>query len=348
MARGKRRLFLVITILLMFFTVRFFGHLIDSKDNPHVSKESRQPRILKTGRKFINKGFALFLNTTTSKSVPSWKGSLLDPSFTLTSEVLTRNSTSWRNENGVCDWVTSDLVNATLKSPAGNTPIFVYTKDSDIWVSGNIIQHGMWEGDLVKMMYRFMTMYDDADFIDLGANVGVYGLTVAKMGRRVVLIDPLLGNVKRLCKSVRMGRFHNEVHIVHNAISDKRSKVSFGKYKHNVGGTFIKEITSADTEVAQAILLDDLLSIFNFTKVILKMDIERHETKALLGGERFFRTVDVIIVQIEWMSHRKDGKEIIEFLTRHHMKPYSPSVDGEPLNVHNFHTWPSDVVWKKI
>ena len=346
MTRGKQRFYLVITILLICYTIIFFGLSSDSKNYPPVSEEQLY-RNRRVGKTFVRQNH-LLSDSTHTRILKTVARSLIISNFTLTSEVLTRNSTSWRNEKGVCNLDTSDFVNATLKSPAGNTPIFIYSKYSDIWVSANIIQNGIWEGDLVNMMHRFMTMYDDADFIDLGANVGVYGLTIAKMGRRVVLIDPLLSNVKRLCKSVRMGRFHNEVHIVHNAISDKRSKVSFGKDRGNVGGTYIKEMTSADTEVAQAILLDDLLSIFNFTKVILKMDIERHETKALLGGERFFRTVDVIIVQIEWMFHRKDGKKIIEFLTRHHMQPYNPSLAGEPLNVNDFHKWPGDVIWKKV
>ncbi|XP_041373291.1 uncharacterized protein LOC121386457 [Gigantopelta aegis] len=287
-------------------------------------------------------------------NVTQWK-TLLHPSYARTSTVLTRTATLWQNENNVCNLDTGDFVKATLRSPAGNTPIYVYSTAVDQWVSGNIINQGIWERGGVQLMYHFMKTHVDADFVDLGANLGVYGLTFAKMGRRVVLIDPLLDNVKRLCKSVREGQFPNEVYVIHNAISNKRFKVGFGKYKGNVGGTFVKEVTSADavvtstdTEVAQAVLLDDLLEIFNFTKVIMKIDVETHETRALLGGDRFFSTVDVTVMQLEWNAHKKDGSEIIKFLTKHNMKPHNPSVNGAALDINAFDKWPGDILWKKV
>ena len=285
---------------------------------------------------------------------PAFGSSLLHPSIARNSTVLTRTATSWKNEDGVCNLETGGFVKTTLRSPAGNTPIYVYSVTVDQWVSGSIINQGIWERGGVQTMYDLMKIHPDADFVDLGANLGVYGLTLAKMGRRVILIDPLLSNVKRLCKSVREGHFSNEVYVIHNAMSDKRYPVGFGTYKGNVGGTYVKEVTpsgtevtSPDTEIAQAVFLDDLLEMFNFKKVIMKIDVETHETRALLGGERFFSTVDVIIVQLEWNAHKKDGGDIIRFLTKHNMKPYHPTTQGAALDLNSFDKWPGDILWKK-
>ncbi|XP_041351657.1 uncharacterized protein LOC121370473 [Gigantopelta aegis] len=351
----KVRLILVILLLWISITMLFFVYAINLKNYLHISLEPsrfieklliRETLLLPFSKPNVTSCQECF-PTVSPRNVRPWK-TLLHLSYARTATVLTRTSTSWRIQNGVCDLDTGDFKKATLKSPAGDTPIFIYPKAQDVWVSRDIIERGIWEGDLVQMTYEFMTKHADADFVDIGANVGVYGLTIAKMGRRVVLIDPLLGNVRRLCKSIREGQFQNEAYVIHNAISDKRFRVGFGTHPGNVGGTYVKEMTSAnDAEVAQAIPLDDLLSIFNFTKVVIKMDIEGHETRALLGGDRFFSTVNVVVVQMEWALHRKDGIKIIKFLTRHNMKPYYPAMKGSLLDVNSFQNWPGDIVWKK-
>ena len=40
--------------------------------------------------------------------------------------------------------------------------------------------------------------------------------------------------------------------------------------------------------VVDAILLDDLLEIFNFKRVVIKMDVETFEANVLKGADKFF------------------------------------------------------------
>lgn len=76
----------------------------------------------------------------------------------------------------------------------------------DQWVSGNIIRQGMWEGHLVTRIHNILKNEPDVVFLDIGANVGVFSLTVAKLGRTTVSVDALEGNVARLCQSMRDGK----------------------------------------------------------------------------------------------------------------------------------------------
>jgi tRNA1(Val) A37 N6-methylase TrmN6 len=91
---------------------------------------------------------------------------------------------------------------------------------------------------LVNLIYTLLRNDPGLQFIDLGANLGVFSLAVAKLGRKVIAVEPLSINLKRLCKSVFENEFEDYITIVHNAISDSYEKVTLGMEKGNVGGTF--------------------------------------------------------------------------------------------------------------
>ncbi|OWF34496.1 hypothetical protein KP79_PYT03440 [Mizuhopecten yessoensis] len=144
-------------------------------------------------------------------------------------KVLSRGEQgTWSEQTDMCD-VRPEFVRAKLKDP-GNTPIFVYDKVTDAFVSGSIINVGMWEGDLVKMIHDFLKEDPERVFLDLGSNVGVFSLMAAKIGHKVFSVDMLLGNVQRLCASCIAGHFPDHVTIIHNALSDVRGTASFGTY----------------------------------------------------------------------------------------------------------------------
>ena len=98
-------------------------------------------------------------------------------------------------------------------------PIHVYTPEEDYWVSGNIIRQGMWDGILVRGIHDTLKNDPDVVILDIGANVGVFSLTVAKLGRHTVSVDALGGNVARLCRFMSDGNLSDHMTVVHNALS---------------------------------------------------------------------------------------------------------------------------------
>ncbi|XP_067678179.1 uncharacterized protein [Haliotis asinina] len=276
---------------------------------------------------------------------PAWKSDFLLKSELVGATVVTRSATNWSREDGTCDG-DEHYVKTVLHSPAGDLPIFVHPKKIDVYVSGNIIDGRVWEHDQVRRFHDIAKQDGDMQFVDIGGNIGVYGLTIAKLGRTVLFVEPLLKNVQKLCNSVRAGKY-SDVYVIHNALSSTRFKVGFGTYEGNVGGTYVKNASSSG-ETAQAVLLDDLLEVFKLKKVAIKLDVETHEAKVLLGGDKFFKSVDVRYLQLEWGPHKNDpdGRDIIDFLTRHFMKPYHPATD-QLLDTKDYSTWPGDVFWKK-
>ncbi|XP_076101159.1 uncharacterized protein LOC143070943 [Mytilus galloprovincialis] len=111
------------------------------------------------------------------------------------------------------------------------------------------------------------------NFIDIGANLGTYSLSFAKLGRKVIAIDALNLNVQKLCASVNQSHL-KDVHFIMNAVSSRHE---------------------------------------TFPRVFIKMDIEGFEHKALERAYQvFFYKIFVQGIQIEWIFHRnKFSRQII-------------------------------------
>ena len=262
-------------------------------------------------------------------------------------KVLTHDLTSWTINHDVCkkDQNGSGFVRADLRGRE-NVPIFTYKAVEDVWVSANVLRQGMWEGDLVKKIHDILSKYPHSDFIDIGANIGVFSLTAAKLGRRVISIDAFEGNIARLCKSVEAGDLTSNIVLIHNAVSNVKEKVALGEDRKNIGGTFVRKLKMNTIEkyIINSILLDDLLEIFTLNKVVIKMDAERSEARILEGGRKFFKSVNVTHLLLEFLFHRgsPSGEFIINFLKEYDLKPQVPA---DLLK--NYSKWPHNVLFTK-
>ncbi|XP_067667257.1 uncharacterized protein [Haliotis asinina] len=189
---------------------------------------------------------------------PAWKSDFLLKSELVGATVVMRSATDWSREDGTCDG-DEHYVKTVLHSPAGDLPIFVHPKKIDMIVSRYVIEGKVWEHDQIKKFHDIAKQDGDMQFVDIGGNIGIYGLTIAKLGRTVLFVEPLLKNVQKLCNSVRAGKY-SDVYVIHNALSSTRFKVGFRTYEGNVGATKVKNASSSG-ETAQAVLLDDLLEV---------------------------------------------------------------------------------------
>ena len=74
--------------------------------------------------------------------------------------------------------------------------ICVYEAQKDIWVSKSILEKGTWEPQIsltVKLLLEQMNQ--DIMFLDIGANLGIHSLYAAKLGYRVVAVEPQENNL---------------------------------------------------------------------------------------------------------------------------------------------------------
>ncbi|KAK6191889.1 hypothetical protein SNE40_003468 [Patella caerulea] len=252
------------------------------------------------------------------------------------------------------------FLKANLKSPSGETPIFVHELSDDASVSGMLFRNGMWDPDNLNLIHTYLLENPDMAFIDLGSHVGTFSLMAAKLGRQVLSVDPLRENVLRLCKSIEAGGLTDNIIVFFTAVSNTYSQFTFQRDHANIGGTRLsdKKVSIAinesviDSEVINTVHLDDLLPLVNFKRAFMKMDVEEHELQVLKGGIHFLDTVDVPYILMEWFWHKKAtgqfGQDIIEYLAVRDYKPYTPSINAEKLlRLEDYRRWPIDVLWKK-
>ncbi|XP_056012612.1 uncharacterized protein LOC130052224 isoform X2 [Ostrea edulis] len=278
----------------------------------------------------------------------------------LVKSVYSFSNDKWVKNADVCA-ACFNFPRASLKTDFGVTPIFVYERSKDIWVSSSLQDRGSFESEKSQIIFKMMKEDHSLQLIDIGANIGVYTLSAAKAGRRVLAVEALDRNLQHICASIMEGSLQNNVHLVHNAITNGHTTVNLGVDENNMGGTFVDVEASHIKKLklgrakgtygkVNTITMDDLLDlpvIRHFQKVFLKMDIEGFEARALQNSSKFFDKVNVSAFIMEWEFHsgQKTANEIIEFMTKRKFKPFSVSINMTPLDLAKNTSWGYDVLW---
>ncbi|CAC5392215.1 unnamed protein product [Mytilus coruscus] len=274
--------------------------------------------------------------------------------------VYSMDLTTWSKNNQVCSEC-QNFIKATLKTPYGNTPIFVYPLAQDGYVSGLLISSGHFEAETSSIMLDLLNSDPKLNLIDIGANIGVFTLSAAKMGRKVLAVEALDRNIRHICTSVAEGGLQDKVTLVHNAISNSNGVANLGVHKNNMGGTFvdidsdhIKKLKAGGAQgtygTVHTIKMDDLLKIpgiENFQNVVVKMDIEGFEAKAIEGASLFFEKIKIVGFIMEWVFHRKQksADTIIKLMSKHNFIPHSLSSPKQKLDYTKSDSWGNDVLW---
>ena len=250
---------------------------------------------------------------------------------------------------------------STTTSP--NIKICLYPDDVDIYVSASIRARGRWEHPIGIAINDVMRLYADATFIDIGSNLGIHSLVVARNGHRVVAVEPKWSSIQRFHKSVNLNKLTSNIVLAKNAVSNKRELVNLYSDDTNQGGSSI-QYRQQHTEQVQAVLMDDLLELLTTKVAILKVDIQGAEYNALMNSSKLFSRVRIpaIFMEFEEMARqlrtekKTRGVFVLEMVARlRHLgyKPYSLDnpqkreyVSDELLDT-NMKTWPINIVWVK-
>ncbi|XP_033755618.1 uncharacterized protein LOC117338386 [Pecten maximus] len=275
--------------------------------------------------------------------------------------VFTMSNGVWRRNSAVCGKC-PDFWNATLVSPAGKTAMFIHNPEFDEAISATIERKHTYEPETAILLFDLLNGEPEANFVDIGANIGVHSLPIAQYGRKVISVEALHFNIEPLCASIDVGNLNDRVTIVHNAMTNQRGTVNLGAEDGNLGGTFVDHDAKHIKTLKQGrvngnwlnpvntVTFDDLLDlpvIGDFPKVLVKIDIEGSEHKALQKSKTFFRRTKVIGVLMEWEFHRSmpSGEYIITYMENMNFVPHFPSKTRKVLNTKDSSDWPYDVMW---
>lgn len=149
--------------------------------------------------------------------------------------------------------------------------------------------------------------------VDAGANIGLWtvplGGAAAERGGRVVAIEPVPANARRLRDNVRLNGVEAAVLVVELAVSDGGGSLTMSLREDFAAGAatgnaavVIEDGTDErfDTVDVDATTLDDVLEQRGATCVdVVKADLEGHEDRFLAGASKTF-TTDRPVAFVEW------------------------------------------------
>jgi len=154
-------------------------------------------------------------------------------------------------------------------------------------------------------------------FIDIGANIGAYSVTIAQAfpDRRVIAVEPVSSNYSRLEENIRLNGLRN-VEAVNAAIAERKGPVEFYLNPvHDGGGSLLelREYRTGDIHIdaanyqarhphfvptvkVEGLPLDGIIT----TSSALKIDVEGAEVPVLKSGLAALNKglVDLIVVEV--------------------------------------------------
>jgi FkbM family methyltransferase len=186
----------------------------------------------------------------------------------------------------------------------------------DRFISRGILKYGNWEPEVTSLLFRLLQ--GDADFIDVGANIGWHSIVAAhRLGRRgrVHSFEPERKNLEKLHTNVALSRLGNVV-VNGWALSDVAHEGSLSLHRTNLGDHRLGERAHRDAVPVAVRRLDDY-TIEMGRPLVIKIDVQGSECRMLKGAEvllRDRRREVVIICEISPLLLEESGSSLDELI----------------------------------
>lgn len=217
--------------------------------------------------------------------------------------------------------------NFSLMFEKGNTWIILkdgiqlsYT-DKFNSVSGIIVSHGSFEECELNVVFANLT--EQSVFFDIGANVGLYSLSVAHQFKDIEIhaFEPVPDTLFEFKKNLARNRLENKIILNHLAVTDKNGSVYITANHHS--SNYLTEAASTQCILeVECITVDTYVEKYSIKKIdFIKIDVEGKELSVLKGAKQALKSFKPILLVelIEKDSHFLDRKcdnykEVIAFL----------------------------------
>ena len=158
--------------------------------------------------------------------------------------------------------------------------------------------------------------------IDVGAHMGFYSINLSGLIKNTYSFEPILKNYKQLTKNIEINNFKN-IKTYNVALGNVKEEVEMWvPNKDKTGGFSIYDEADEELKVykpdslhkekVSSNILDAIL-FFKNKKIVIKVDVERHEKKVIEGAVSLLKNNEVLI-QVEIFESRK--KEVFEILKK--------------------------------
>ena len=196
------------------------------------------------------------------------------------------------------------------------------------WISDNLFLLGQYENDELLFIQKHLNPH--SIFIDIGANIGVYSLSVFKMLPKAVIIafEPFTKNYQKLAHNIVLNNAIT-IKLEQLAITDKDTDIDifYNSAEDNAGMASSYLQTHDLKETIKATSLDNYLSDKQCENIdFIKIDIEGNEYPALLGMRNtLLKHKPILLVEIEeqiLVNTPYTSQNIMDYLYSLNYNPY--------------------------
>ena len=178
---------------------------------------------------------------------------------------------------------------------------FLYRDSFQLW-SNSFFQ----TEPLLKAFLSLMKDNEQCLFIDIGANQGLYSLAISQRNIDTIAFEPVPETLNKLYKNLSLIPYP-KVSVINHPLSNHKKIVSMTT--HDKGSNRIVEPNlNNDYKLINTLTLrgEDIISLIDiekkYSKVFIKIDVERHELSVLEGFGESLQKIPELIVSVEYFS----------------------------------------------
>ena len=200
----------------------------------------------------------------------------------------------------------------TFQSNSINYRFFPSSMSAEMWVNPRYLSN---EIQLCQSLKK-LSKGDHTYSIDVGANIGVFSLNLAKIlpSGQIFAIEPHPKIYKYLTANVELNSGSIKTLNIAVGARDTRAQIS------NKRADDMNQVYFDDTKSGQLISVNKLDTLFEKMPIfILKIDVEGMERDVLLGAKNVLSRTENVILEVDAENYKAydiEVSEVLEFLTR--------------------------------
>jgi FkbM family methyltransferase len=173
------------------------------------------------------------------------------------------------------------------------------------------------EPETIKWIDFFATSKMPLNFLDVGANIGMYSLYFLSLvkDRKVMCVEPFQENFELLTRNLKLNNYLDRAQVINNPLSSESKRGNAIVSDMRPGGSGYKLIEGdkgyQESIDVQVLDIDSILYPFD-QKCILKIDTDGNDFEILQGGIKSFQSGCIVSVLIEASQDVQD--QIFDYL----------------------------------
>lgn len=187
-----------------------------------------------------------------------------------------------------------------------------------------IFMNGSYEEEWISYISKLVK---DKVFLDIGANIGIYSLSLFKSARQTFAFEPENETYARLVNNIKVNSITN-IKTVKKAVTNKKtSKLTLYINKENMGLSSLKIAYNEGKQIIQATNLDAFIKEQKITKIgLIKIDVEGSELDVLAGAPNTLSKLGPpILIELNGLILKPMGRspmDIYKVLTKYNYRPF--------------------------